>query len=215
MNSMWAQTRHRAIQVKNVLCTRWVMRHCDELGHVARIAEGNTIIDNRGHESDRRADAVKIGSGTQLGPYCFVSDTEAGGLDSPDMSPARGQRRIVLGGEVLFSRGPIQAQIAVFHTGVCRIGDHVYSGPSRWWTTRTSTPSVHTTFVSKARSRQQNLPGRGRYGSGPMSASENPSRSCGGRPLVTVPSSNRAVCSGGGVDPRRSASVRSSRAPEK
>ena len=128
---MWAQTRHRAIQVKNVLCTRWVMRHCDELGHVARIAEGNTIIDNRGHESDRRADAVKIGSGTQLGPYCFVSDTEAGGLDSPDMSPARGQRRIVLGGEVLFSRGPIQAQIAVFHTGVCRIGDHVYSGPSR------------------------------------------------------------------------------------
>lgn len=39
---------HRAIQVRNVIRTRWVMRECDSLGYLARIAEGNVIATNRG-----------------------------------------------------------------------------------------------------------------------------------------------------------------------
>ena len=102
------------------------MRECDSMGHLARIAEGNVIVDNPGRmtvgahtrffgrfapvefrtsptgsieigersslrwgASVYAADSVRIGDGTRIGAYCIISDTEVGGLDSPDTAPPR------------------------------------------------------------------------------------------------------------------------------
>ena len=60
-----SRIRHQAIQVKNVARTRWVMRSCDHLGHLARIAEGNVIVDNAG--------SIDIGAHTRFfGTYAPV-----------------------------------------------------------------------------------------------------------------------------------------------
>jgi acetyltransferase-like isoleucine patch superfamily enzyme len=55
VRSVWRTARHNAIQVKNVVRSRWLLRRCDHIGHLSRLTEGRAIVDNRGtiHIGDR------------------------------------------------------------------------------------------------------------------------------------------------------------------
>lgn len=55
-------------------------------GGVLQIGEWTTLGEGT---SVHVAESVKIGDGTRIAPYGIISDTEVGGLDSPDSTPAR------------------------------------------------------------------------------------------------------------------------------
>jgi acetyltransferase-like isoleucine patch superfamily enzyme len=58
MTSTWRGSRHSAIQLTNVVRSRWVLRHCNRVGRLTRLAGGTAIVENRG--------SITIGDGTRL-----------------------------------------------------------------------------------------------------------------------------------------------------
>lgn len=53
-----ASARHSAVQARNLVRSRWILRDCDRLGHLSRLTEGDAIVQNLG--------TIEIGAHTRL-----------------------------------------------------------------------------------------------------------------------------------------------------
>ena len=61
----WSRLYHAYYQVRAVLRSRWVLRHCDRVGRFSRITRGSVVVDNRG--------SIEIGDRARLvGPYAPI-----------------------------------------------------------------------------------------------------------------------------------------------
>lgn len=106
-------------------------------GNGARLVIGDRTLINYG-TTIQVAESVEIGSDIDIGPYCVISDTEVGALDSPDPAPPR---PIVIGSRAWLATRVIIRPGAVIGEGTVVAAASVVEGELPPWVIAGGTPA--------------------------------------------------------------------------